>query len=69
LTNSNSVIILIGNKIDLEEDRQVSLEEATKFAEENGLIYIETSAKNGKNVETAFLTTAKKIYDNIKNGV
>lgn len=60
--------MLIGNKLDLSDQREVSYEEASKFAEENGLIYMETSAKNGDNVEEVFVTTAKKIHSNIENG-
>lgn len=68
LTNPHTVIMLIGNKLDKEE-REVSYEEASRFAEENGLVYVETSAKTGEGVEDAFLTTARKIYENIENGV
>lgn len=63
---SSSQIILIGNKVDLENERQVSFEEASSFAEENGLVYLETSGKDGSNVEEAFVQTAKKIYENIQ---
>jgi len=68
LTNAKTVIVMIGNKVDLAEQRAVSFEEASKFADENNIIYIETSAKTGKNVEDVFLDTAKKIYDKIKSG-
>merc|ERR1712034_718 len=68
LTNPNTVILLMGNKIDLTKQRQVTYEEASKFAEENGLIFIETSAKTGDNVEEMFLRTARKIYENIQAG-
>lgn len=61
------VIMLIGNKSDLEK-REVSYEEGEKFAQENGLIFLETSAKTAQNVEEAFLQTAQKIYDNIQSG-
>lgn len=54
--------MLIGNKKDLEERSEVSYEEASKFAEENGLIFVEASAKTGENVEEAFLKTAQKIF-------
>ena len=46
-TNStkNVTVILIGNKKDLEDKRQVSYEEGEAFAKENGLMFLETSAK------------------------
>eukprot|EP01028_Stygiella_incarcerata_P011592 TRINITY_DN659_c3_g1_i1.p1 TRINITY_DN659_c3_g1~~TRINITY_DN659_c3_g1_i1.p1 ORF type:complete len:207 (+),score=38.41 TRINITY_DN659_c3_g1_i1:165-785(+) len=69
LTGSHTVIMLIGSKLDLSAQREVSFEEAQKFAVENGLTYIETSAKTGENVEEAFLRTAYKINENIEKGV
>ena len=68
LTNPNTVIYLIGNKCELESQRDVTYDEAKLFAEENGLMFIEASAKTGTNVEEAFLETAKKIYQNILDG-
>ncbi|CAL4068401.1 unnamed protein product, partial [Meganyctiphanes norvegica] len=68
LTNPNTVIFLIGNKADLDAQRDVTYEEAKQFAEENGLMFVEASAKTGENVEEAFLETAKKIYQNIQDG-
>mmetsp|Transcript_41595 Transcript_41595/g.104902 ORF Transcript_41595/g.104902 Transcript_41595/m.104902 type:complete len:209 (+) Transcript_41595:73-699(+) len=50
----NVATILIGNKSDLEEKRAVPVSEAKAFAEANGLTYLETSAKDSTNVETAF---------------
>jgi Ras-related protein Rab-2A len=61
------VIMLIGNKSDLEK-REVAYEEGEKFANDNGLVFLETSAKTAQNVEEAFLRTAQKIYDNIQSG-
>eukprot|EP00762_Andalucia_godoyi_P003861 ANDGO_08560.mRNA.1 Ras-related protein Rab-14 len=69
LTGPHTVIMLIGSKLDLSTQREVTFAEAKKFADENGLIYVETSAKTGEGVEDAFLRTAFKIYDNIEKGV
>jgi GTPase SAR1 family protein len=44
-------IMLIGNKCDLDARRQVSQEEGERFARDNGLIFMETSAKTSFNVE------------------
>ena len=62
------VIFLIGNKCDLEAQRDVTYEEARQFADENGLMFVEASAKTGDGVEEAFLETARKIYQNIQDG-
>lgn len=68
LTSPNTVIFLIGNKCDLDSQRDVTREEAQKFADDNNLIFLEASAKTGENVEDAFLETAKKIFQNIQDG-
>ncbi len=47
------VIFLIGNKCDLEAQRDVTYEEARQFAEENGLMFCEASAKTGESVEVS----------------
>ena len=49
--NSNMVIMLIGNKSDLDHRRAVSTEEGDRFAKENNLVFLETSAKSAHNVE------------------
>jgi hypothetical protein len=43
--------------------------EAQAFADENGLSYVEASAKNADGVDEAFMSTCEKVYDNMKNGV
>jgi len=47
-------LILVGNKIDLVDDRQVTTEEGQAFAQKLGLTYIETSAKDGINIQDSF---------------
>eukprot|EP01118_Nematostelium_gracile_P020051 TRINITY_DN9597_c0_g1_i1.p1 TRINITY_DN9597_c0_g1~~TRINITY_DN9597_c0_g1_i1.p1 ORF type:complete len:212 (-),score=61.76 TRINITY_DN9597_c0_g1_i1:33-668(-) len=68
LTHPNTVIMLVGNKKDMEDQRDVSYEEAAQFAQENGLLFIESSAKTGENVEEAFLKTSKLIYQSVQDG-
>ena len=59
-------IILIGNKNDLEDQRQVKYEEGESFAKENNLLFLETSAKTAKNIAEAFNLSALKILNNIE---
>ncbi|KAK2499780.1 hypothetical protein MC885_007692, partial [Smutsia gigantea] len=69
-SNSNMVIMLIGNKSDLESRREVKKEEGEAFAREHGLIFMETSAKTASNVEERHKDTTsvkiKKNKDNVK---
>ena len=58
----NIVIALCGNKLDLAARRQVSQEEAKKYAEEEGLMWGETSAKTGENVNTVFTEIGASCY-------
>ncbi|KAH8835657.1 GTP-binding protein RAB5 [Flagelloscypha sp. PMI_526] len=57
----NIVIALCGNKTDLEARRQVTQEEAKKYAEEEGLMWGEASAKTGDGVADIFTSIAKKL--------
>jgi len=56
------VTMLVGNKTDLESLRSVTAEEAATFAAENGMGFIETSALDSSNVESAFKTVLTNIY-------
>jgi Ras-related protein Rab-5C len=57
----NIVIAFAGNKADLASKRSVELEEARAYADENGLLFMETSAKTGENVNEIFCAIAKKL--------
>lgn len=58
-------VILVGNKSDLDLKRQVSHEEADEFAQENDLIYIETSAKDNAHIQHAFESMVKRIFKKV----
>ncbi|XP_022451052.1 ras-related protein Rab-2A isoform X3 [Delphinapterus leucas] len=60
-SNSNMVIMLIGNKSDLESRREVKKEEGEAFAREHGLIFMETSAKTASNVEEDTTTEGNEV--------
>jgi len=62
------LLVLIGNKSDLNESREVSYEEGLKFAEKNKMLFFETSAKNGVNIENIFKKSVENISNNIKEG-
>ena len=46
----NIAKVLVGNKVDLENERVISKQEATKIAEEHGMSYFETSARENINI-------------------
>ena len=50
-----------GNKADLEARRKVDFEEANQYAEDNGILHMETSAKNSNNVKALFVEIAKRL--------
>ena len=56
-------IVLVGNKADLTEERQVSFEDGKELAEKKGFHFFETSCKNGVNVTECFLDLAELIYE------
>ncbi|KAL4562040.1 hypothetical protein LXL04_034229 [Taraxacum kok-saghyz] len=63
--NTNIIIMLIGNKSDLDSQRDVTTEDAKEFAEREGLYFMETSALEATNVEPAFLTILTQIYQTV----
>ena len=67
--NQNMVIMLVGNKADITHRRAVSREEGEMFARENGLLFVEASAKTASNVEDAFVATAGAVLAKIDGGI
>ncbi|CAH8467885.1 unnamed protein product [Heterobilharzia americana] len=57
--NTPQVIALAGNKVDLEGQRAVSFEEAQEYANQNRLLFMETSAKMATNVTELFTAIGK----------
>jgi len=55
------VMALAGNKADLDPKRKIEAEEGQAYAEENGLFFMETSAKTAQNVNEIFYEIARKL--------
>ena len=62
-------LILVGNKIDLNDEREVSIKEGREFAQQNGMLFFETSAKTAQRVEEIFKESANQIFIKIEKGV
>ena len=60
-------LILIGNKIDLENLRKVSKERGEQFANDNNIDFFESSGKSGENVEESFIFLGEQIFRLNKN--
>lgn len=69
LASSSIVLVLVGNKSDLAEQRQVTALEASQFAQENDLVYLECSTKSGDGVAEVFLKCARSIIMKVESGV
>jgi len=60
---NNCPRIIVGNKIDLEEKRQIKEEEGKNFAENKGMVFFEISVKTGENLDNLTLFIIKKIFN------
>ena len=69
LTEEGTVRCLVGNKTDLGFRRTVSYEEANAYAEQHNMIYYETSAKKGTNVDKIFQSVTSIALERIRSGV
>ncbi|XP_022138202.1 ras-related protein RABA5d [Momordica charantia] len=70
-THSDTTVarMLVGNKCDLENIRDVTVEEGTQLAEAEGLFFMETSALDSTNVKRAFEIVIREIYNNVSRKV
>lgn len=62
------VFVLVGNKSDQDKHREVLKDEGLRYARENNMEYIETSARTGSHVEEAFQMVAQKVYTLLEEG-
>ena len=66
--NENMILCLVGNKSDVnDEDRKITKIQGKKFADDNNMLFYETSAKKGDGVKDLFNEVAKKAYEQLKN--
>ena len=65
--NENMILCLVGNKCDVnQEDRKITNFKGKNYAQENNMIFFETSAKSGEGVKDLFVTIANKVYEQMK---
>jgi len=64
--NNDFPVVIVANKVDRADERQVSNDEMEQWASSQGVPLIETSAKSGQNVEDAFQKIAKVVIENLK---
>ena len=62
------ILVLIGNKTDLEDQRVVARERGENLAKENNMIFFETSALNGNGIEEAFKKSIEVVDQKIRRG-
>ena len=62
-------IVLAGNKCDLKDSRSVSFLEASRCAQENDVLFLETSAVTGEGIEEVFAKACRSIISKIEDGL
>lgn len=68
MCNKDVLILLVANKTDLGEKRVISEKEGREFAEENGMIFFETSALNGNGIKEVFEYGVNELVDRLESG-
>lgn len=69
-TGNDCMTYLVGNQVDNEDAREVTIDKATTYAEEAGISQVcETSAKTGERVEEIFINAAKMLYAQNKHEI
>jgi len=66
--NENMYFVLLGNKCELESNREVAASEGERLARENGMLFFETSAIQKINIDKAFSAVIENILNDIKRG-
>jgi len=69
LARADISIIAVGNKCDLKDQRAVTYLEASRCAQENDILFLETSALTGEGVEEVFIKVARHILNKIEDGL
>ncbi|CAD7930249.1 unnamed protein product [Amoebophrya sp. A25] len=69
LARADISIIAVGNKCDMKDRRAVTYLEASRCAQENDILFLETSALTGEGVEDVFIKVAKQILNKIEDGL
>lgn len=61
------ISVLVGNKLDLHKEREITIEEGNSCAESHNMRFLETSAKDSDNVDRLFLDIAVELTNNVRN--
>merc|ERR1712007_101269 len=69
LARADISIIVVGNKCDLKDKRVVTFLESSRIAQENDILFLETSALTGEGVEEVFIKVARMILNKIEDGL
>eukprot|EP00808_Paulinella_micropora_P025654 g50787.t1 len=68
LARSDLAAVIVGNKCDLKDDRDVTVLEASRLAQENDLLFMEASARSGEYVDEIFIKLTRTILSKIESG-